>query len=72
MTITTTISMTMRMTSPVNELVSPDRVDVDIPQPVGVAPSRKSPESTTSEEQTAMYFSGGRKPAPRSVRIVSM
>ncbi|KAN0124312.1 hypothetical protein V8E52_001961 [Russula decolorans] len=35
-------------------------------------PSLQSPKSTSSEEQTAMYFSGGRKPTLRSVRIVSM
>ncbi|KAF8497822.1 hypothetical protein F5888DRAFT_1613094, partial [Russula emetica] len=93
---------------PGQRISSPDYVDVEIPQSVGVPPSQQSPVSSTSSEgypswlpkrppppapgstlhslstammfdggdrkqqQTPVPFSGGRKPTPRSVRIVSM
>src|SRR6266446_1813585 len=105
---------------PSQRISSPDYVDVEISQAAGVAPSKQSPVSTSSEgypswlpkrppppapgstlhslstammfgsdgpadqpggpasasedrqQQTPVPFSGGRKPTPRSVRIVSM
>ena len=104
---------------PRQRISSPDYVDVEISQSPGVAPSKQSPVSTSSEgypswlpkrppppapgstlhslstammfgsdgpaehpgggpsedrqhQQTPVPFSGGRKPTPRSVRIVSM
>ena len=109
---------------PGQRISSPDYVDVEIPQSIGIAPSQQSPVSSSSEgypswlpkrppppapgstlhslstammfgtdgpagppehpagasasasedrrQQTPVPFSGGRKPTPRSVRIVSM